>query len=54
MREGETVDTHINIEGKTARVFCGIVKDGEANPYMGLSYLYGYRVIISAFAQHYF
>lgn len=41
----EHVDTEINVEGKTARVFVGIVADGVENLRPGIIYTHAFRVI---------
>jgi hypothetical protein len=42
------VDQEIEVGGQKARVYCGIVEDGAPNRRCGLTYLYGFRVIIPA------
>lgn len=44
--EGETIDRTVSVDGKTARVFCGLVQDGAPNPRRGLTYTHGFRVVI--------
>lgn len=44
-RLAETIDTTIQVEGKSARVFVGIVADGVENPRPGISYTHAFRVI---------
>jgi hypothetical protein len=44
------VDREISVAGKKARVYAGIVREGEPNPRPGLSYLHGFRVITMASA----
>lgn len=41
----EHVDVRVDVGGKGARVYVGIVKDGEPNPYRGITYTHGFRVI---------
>lgn len=42
------IDERISVNGRAARVFCGLVKEGHPNPKDGLSYLYKFRVILAA------
>lgn len=42
------VDTVINVNGRRARVYVGVVVDGQANPRPGITYLHGFRVISKA------
>lgn len=44
-RLAETIDTTITVEGKSARVFVGIVADGVENLRHGISYTHAFRVI---------
>jgi len=46
--EDGIVDTQVSVGGKTARVYCGIVREGHPNPRSGLTYSHAFRVIISA------
>ena len=46
--DGETVDTIVTVNGKNARVYCGLVADGEQNPRWGLTYSRGFRVILES------
>jgi hypothetical protein len=41
----EHIDTTISVDGKTARVYVGIVADGAANQRPGISYTHAFRVI---------
>lgn len=42
------IDTSVVVAGKRARVYCGIVAAGHPNPRSGITYMHGFRVIISA------
>lgn len=44
--EGEIIDTTINVDGKTARVWCGVVKQGVVNRRSGMTYFSSFRVIV--------
>lgn len=46
--DGEVIDTSIAVEGKTARVRCGVVKRGQSNPRCGFSYAHEWRLIEAA------
>jgi hypothetical protein len=46
--EGGHVDTTIDVDGKSARVYVGIVKPGEMNDRPGITYTHGFRVIKEA------
>jgi hypothetical protein len=47
--QGEIIDTTIRVHGKlTARVYCGVVRQGEANPRAGFTYHHKWRVIEQA------
>lgn len=43
--QGEIVNERIEVHGRGARVYCGVVKDGVANPRPGFTYLHEWRVI---------
>ena len=43
--QGEIVDTHISVGARRARVYCGVVRQGEPNPRAGFTYLHRWRVI---------
>ena len=47
----EFVDKQIVVNGKKARVYCGIVAEGEKNPRFGLTYVNSFRVILPASAN---
>lgn len=42
----DVVDTTIMVDGRSARVHAGIVKDGHANPKPGITYSHGFRVVL--------
>ncbi len=46
--DGSPIDKELVVGGKTARVFCGLVAEGEPNDRRGMTYLRRYRVIIRA------
>jgi hypothetical protein len=46
--EPDKIDTEIEVSGKRARVYAGIVPRGVPNRRAGISYTYGFRVIIPA------
>lgn len=41
----ETIDSTIDVDGKSARIFVGMVQPGAENPRPGISYTHGFRVI---------
>ncbi len=43
--DGEEIDVAITVDGKSARVRAGIVKDGADNPKSGITYYHEFRVI---------
>jgi hypothetical protein len=49
--DGDVVDTRIEVNGRGARVYCGVVQQGEANPRAGFTYLHKWRVIERASAR---
>lgn len=44
----EHIDQVVDVDGKRARVYVGIIADGEANPRPGITYTHGHRVIMEA------
>jgi hypothetical protein len=49
--QGEHIDTHINVNGRDVRVYCGIVKNGIPNPRCGFTYVHEWRVIEKSSAK---
>jgi hypothetical protein len=49
--DGEPVDTRIVVHGRGARVYCGVVRQGELNPRGGFTYSHEWRVIEQASAH---
>lgn len=46
--QGEHVDERVSVNGRGARVYCGVVQQGEPNPRSGFTYLHKWRVIEAA------
>lgn len=46
------VDTVIHINGKSARLYAGIVQDGAPNPHPGLTYMHRYRALSDMTETH--
>lgn len=49
--EGDVIDERLEIHGRTARVYCGVVQQGEPNPRAGFTYSHKWRVIERASAH---
>lgn len=49
--DGAPIDTRIEVKGRGARVFCGVVLAGELNPRAGFTYSHEWRVIEQATAN---
>lgn len=49
--DGAAIDQELTVDGKTIRVHCGLVADGETNHHPGLTYYHGHRTILGPTAE---
>ncbi len=49
--DGAAIDQELTVDGKTIRVHCGLVADGETNHRQGLTYYHGHRTILGPTAE---